>query len=211
MNNQTSLYIQLFSIFLIGACLGVLAQLIRQLPDPLTTLGASTGPWLMSGFFLAAIVSKKYKKNWKAMILGTGAIYIYLISWLFFYHLLFVLQENLPIGAGWREAAPWLVATVLVSPILGVTAAMLHRPGILGDICLAAPISWSLPVAIGDLGQNWLSDLAVVIPVTILIVLLIRMVITERCVHVFTLLMTAIVLSSLAVFLYPIFRSQILS
>ena len=65
-NHQASLSILLFSVFLIGACLGVLAQLIRQLPDPLTTLGASTGPWLMSGFFLVAIASKRVKKNWKA-------------------------------------------------------------------------------------------------------------------------------------------------
>lgn len=204
-----SLSILLFSIFLTSACLGILAQLIRQVPDPLMTLGASTIPWVTASYLLATFASKGLKSLRKAIVIGIVTTYIYLITWLFFYHLLFVLQENLSIEAGWRQIAPWLVAALLISPILGIVAAMTHKPGILGDMCLAVPIAWSLPEAFENLKDGWLDTLAIAIPIVVLVTLLIYIVKTERQVHVITLLAAVVILGLLAIVLYPTARGLI--
>ncbi|KQL54165.1 hypothetical protein AN964_12105 [Heyndrickxia shackletonii] len=199
---RTSLPTLLFIVFLIGACLGVFAQLIWQLPDPLMTLGGSTAPWVMVGYFLAAFISKEEKKPRKAIVIGIISIYVYLITWLFFYYFLFILQKNLPIEAGWRQTVPWLIAALPISPVLGVIAAMTHKPGIFGDTCLVAPIAWLLPEAlkIERIGQGgWLEHSVVVIPVIVLVTLMIRMEKSGRRVYAITLLVVAIMLALLGV------------
>lgn len=197
--------------FLAGALLGVLAQFLRQAPGVLMSLGASTAPWVTVGFLLAASASRGALTPRKAIFVGTGTVAAYLLAWLVSYHLLFVLRESVPLAAGWREAVPWLVGAVPACPILGAVAALSHKPGILGDACLAAPIAWTLPEALGSLGQGWSVGSAVVIPVAVLAALLIRMAIAERRVHAITLLSAAVTLGTLAVALFPVVRSLIRS
>jgi hypothetical protein len=206
---RKSLSTLLLIVFLAGACLGVLAQLIRQMPDPLMTLGASTAPLVTAGYFLASFVSKGEKKTWKAMVAAIISMYIYLIAWLLLYHLLFILQEDLPIEDGWRQTLPWLVAVLPISPILGAMAAKTNKPGILGDTCLVAPIAWLLPETLEGLGKSWLEHSVVVIPVVVLVSLLIRIEKSGRRVNTITLLLAAIMLGLLGIALYPAVRDLI--
>lgn len=164
--------------------MGVLAQLLRQVPGSLMSLGASTAPWVTVGFLLAVSASRGAHTPRRAVFAGTGTVAAYLLMWLVSYHLLFVLRESVPLAAGWREAAPWLIAAVPACPILGAVAALSHEPGLLGDTCLAAPIAWSLPEALGSLTHGWCAELvrecvgdaaAITIPVAVLVALLIRM------------------------------------
>jgi hypothetical protein len=194
---------------LTGALLGVLAQFLRQVPGALMSLGASTAPWVMVGFILAASASRGARTLRKAIFVSTGTVVAYLLAWLVLYHLLFVLRESVPLAAGWREAVPWLVTAVPACPILGAVAALSHKPGRLGDTCLAAPIAWSLPEALGSLGQGWSGVAAIVIPVAVLFALLVRMTIVERRVRAITLLTAAVALGALGVFLFPAVRSLI--
>jgi hypothetical protein len=212
---QISLPVLLFLVLVIGACCGVLAQLIRQINGPLMTLGASTAPWITVGFLLAAFVSNKGKTPARSIIIGIVTTYFYLVMWLFFYHLLFILQENLLIEDGLWEAVPWLILALPVCPILGIIAAMVNKSGMIGDICLAIPIIWSLPEALIGIGTlkdgfiygGWLNGFVIAIPVAILVTLLIRTTIAERRVNTATLLVTVVLLGILVVGLYPTAKS----
>lgn len=197
--------------FFAGAVLGVLAQFLRQVPGMLMSLGASTAPWVTVGFLLAFSASRGVRAPYKAVLVSTGTMAAYLLAWLVSYHLLFVLRESVPLAAGWREAAPWLIAAAPACPILGAVAALSHKPGILGDACLAAPIAWTLPEALGSLKQGWSGGSAVVIPVAVLAALLIRMAVAERRVRAITLLPAAVTLGAFAVALLPAVRSLIRS
>ncbi|MBX5464515.1 MAG: hypothetical protein IRZ26_03045 [Clostridia bacterium] len=196
---------------LAGALLGVLAQFLRQVPGALMSLGASTAPWVMIGFLLAVSASRDARAPRDAILVGTGTVAAYLFAWLVLYHLLFVLRESVSFAAGWREAAPWLVAAVPASPILGAVAALSHRRGPLGDACLAAPVAWSLPEALEILREGGSDAAAVLIPVAVLAALLIRMVAGERRVRAITLLGAAATLAALTVAVFPVVRNLIRS
>ncbi|WP_067933437.1 hypothetical protein [Alicyclobacillus kakegawensis] len=172
-------------------------------------LGASTAPWVTFGFLLAVSASRGVRTPRKAIFVSTGTVAAYLLAWLVLYHLLFVLRFSLPLRDGWREAAPWLVAAVPACPILGAVAALSHKPGRLGDTCLAAPIAWTLPEALGSVGLGWSAVAAIVIPVAVFVALLIRMARAERRVHALTLLTAAVALGALGVALFPVVRSLI--
>lgn len=197
--------------FLAGVALGVVAQFLRQVPGPLMSLGASTAPWVMIGFLLAASASRGTRTPLRAILVATGTVAAYLLAWLVSYHLLFVLRESVRPAAGWREAVPWLVAAVPACPILGAIAALSHKRGLLGDVCLAAPIAWSLPEALGSLREGWADVAAIVIPVAVFAALLIRMAITERRVRAITLVPAAVTLGALALALFPVVRGLIRS
>lgn len=199
----------LVDAFMIGAILGVSAQFLRQVPGVLMSFGASTAPWVMVGFLLAVLASRGTRTPRKATLVASAIVAAYLLGWLVSYHLLFVLRESLSPAAGWREAAPWLVATVPASPILGTIAALSHRRGLIGDMCLTAPVAWSLPEAVETLREGWLAGAAVVIPVAVFAVLLIHLAISERLVRAITLLAAAIMAGAVGVALFPIAKSLI--
>jgi hypothetical protein len=165
----------------------------------------------MVGFLLAVSASRGARTTLKAILVATGTVAAYLLTWLVWYHLLFVLRENVSLADGWKEAAPWLIAAVPASPILGTLAALSHKHGLLGDVCLAAPIAWSLPEALAILKEGWLVSAAVVFPVAVFAALLIRMAADERRVRAVTLLAAAITLGTLGDALYSAVRSLIRS
>lgn len=197
--------------FLAGALLGVVAQFLRQIPGPLMSLGASTAPWVTAGFLLAVWGSRGAPAARRAILVATGTMATYLVAWLVSYHLLFVVRESVRFAAGWREAAPWLVAAIPACPMLGAIAALSHRRGLLGDACLAAPLAWSLPDVLGSLSEGWADVAAVEVPVAVFVVLLIRMAMAERPVRPITLLAAAATLGALAVALFPAVRGLIRS
>lgn len=189
---------------LAGVILGVLAQFIRQVPGALMSLGASIAPWVMVGFLLAFSASRGTRTPSKAILVATGTVAVYLLTWLVSYHLLFVLHESVSLAAGWRQAAPWLVAAVPASPILGTIAALSHKRGILGDVCLAVPIAWSLPESLKSLTEGWLVGTAIMTPVALFAAMLIHMAINERRVRAITLLATVVTVGALGIALFPV-------
>ncbi|QYR23762.1 hypothetical protein KZ483_13225 [Paenibacillus sp. sptzw28] len=191
-------------VSLTGAILGILAQFLRQVPGALMYLGASTAPWVMVGFLFAVSASRGVPTPRKAILVATGTIAAYLLAWLVSYHLLFVLRESVSLAAGWRQAAPWIVAAVPASPILGTIAALSHKRGILGDVCLAVPIAWSLPESLKSLTEGWLVGTAVITPVALFAAMLIHMAINERRVRAITLLATVVTLGALGIALFPV-------
>lgn len=194
---------------MVGAILGVAAQFLRQVPGVLMSLGAATAPWVMVGFLLAVLASRGTRTPGKAVRVASAIVAAYLFGWLVSYHLLFVLRESVSPAAGWREAAPWLAATVPASPILGTMAALSHKRGLIGDMCLAVPVAWLLPEAIETLRAGWFAGAAVVIPVAVLAVLLIRLAMNERRVRLVTLLAAAVMAGAVGVALFPIAKSLI--
>ncbi|OPY55749.1 MAG: hypothetical protein A4E55_02483 [Pelotomaculum sp. PtaU1.Bin035] len=167
-------------------------------------LGASTAPWVLVGFLLAVSTSRGAHTPRKAILVATGTVAAYLLAWLVSYHLLFVLRESVSLADGWRQTAPWLVAAVPASPILGTIAALSHKRGLLGDVCLAAPIALSLPEAIESLKEGWLIGSVVVTPVAVFAALLIHMAINERRVSTTALLAAVVMLGALGIALFPV-------
>lgn len=190
---------------LTGIILGVLAQFLRQVPGPFMYLGASTAPWVMVGFLLAVSASRGACTLRKAILAATGTVAAYLLAWLVSYHFLFVLRESVPFAAGWRQTAPWLVVAIPASPILGFIAALSHKRGLLGDVCLAVPIAGSLPEALKILKEGWLFGAAIVIPVAVFAALLIHMAMDERRVSGITLLAAIVTLGALGITLFPVY------
>ncbi|WP_209845774.1 hypothetical protein [Paenibacillus sediminis] len=140
----------------------------------------------------------------------TGAsVTAYIITWLVFYHLLFVLQESLPLIAGWREAVPWLVFAVPMCPTLGILAALSHRDGIIGDICITSPIIWLLPEALNGESPRGLSAIAIVIPVLLLFFLLLGLERAKRKVSMTIIVLALATLGTSSFFVYPIIKSII--
>jgi len=195
--------------FLIGAILGVIAQFLRQAPGALMDLGASTSPWVNAGFLLSVFASRGAHTLRKAILVSAGTVAAYLYAWLVSYHLLFMLRESISLAAGWREAAPWLVAALPASLVLGTVAAVSHKHGLLGDLCLAAPFAWSLPEVTQALKTDWLTGVTLVIPIAVLIALLIHMVKEERPLGKVAVLATALTLGIMGIALYPVARSLI--
>lgn len=76
---------------------------------------------------------------------GIGTFAAYLLAWIGSYHGLFALRESVELSEAWREAAPWLPVAAPACVLVGLAAALSHKSGLLGDVCLALPIAWSLP------------------------------------------------------------------
>jgi hypothetical protein len=191
--------------FLAGALLGLFAQFLRQIPLALMYLGGSAAPWITAGFLLSVSASRGVPTTRDAISVAAGTVATYLVAWLVSYHLLFVLRESVSMAVGWRQAAPWLVVSIPASLSLGAIAALSHKHGILGDVCLAVPIAWSLPEFIGGLKQGWLAGTAIVVPAAVFAVLLIHMIVKERQVNMIVLLVAVITLGSLGLALFPVF------
>lgn len=188
---------------LAGTVLGLLAQVLRQVPGTLMHLGASTTPWVMAGFVLAAWVSRGVRPLRRAILIATGTMAAYLLAWLVSYHLLFVIRESVSLAAGWRQTAPWLVLTVPASLVLGIIAAISHKRGLLGDLCLGVPIAGSLTEALYNLKRGW--SVGTYVPtVVVFAVLLIHVAKHERRVSGITLLAAVTTLGVLGSALFPV-------
>jgi hypothetical protein len=198
---------------LAGACLagllfGVTAQFLRQIGSPLMILGAAIAPWVSIGFLLAVWTTRSSGTLRTGSLLGAETMGAYLLAWLLSYHGLFAVRESVGLFAGWREAFPWLVVAVPACSVLGFAAALTHRSGILGDVCLALPITWSLPEVIGSLKQGWSYSLTIAIPIAALAVLPL-VTAGRRDVSVVTVVFASVMLGGVAFALAPIVLSQV--
>jgi hypothetical protein len=191
-----------------GVLFGLIAQVLRQIAGPLMDIGASTAPWVTIGFVIAVWATRK---AWPLRIAGrTGAwvMATYLFAWLIAYHGLFAVRESVGFGAAWREAAPWLVVAGPAALVLGFVAARSHRRGLLGDICLASPIAWSVPEVIHSSQQGWSAGgtVAVVIAAVALVPVILA---ARRDVRLIRVALAFVLLGGAALALSPILRAQI--
>jgi hypothetical protein len=194
--------------FLVGLLSGVTAQFVRQIVGPLMVVGAGIAPWLTIGFVLAVWATRRSRSLRNAGVLGAGTMGAYLLAWLISYHGLFALRESVGLFAAWREALPWLVAVGPVCLVLGLVAALSHKGGILGDVCLALPIAWSLPEVIESLEQGWSNSATVAIPIAALAVLPL-VTVGRRDVSPVRVVFASVMLGGVALAFVPIVLSQI--
>ena len=132
----------------------------------------------------------------------------YLLAWLLSYHGLFAVRESVEGFAAWREALPWLVIAGPVCVVLGFVAALSHKPGILGDICLALPFAWSLPEIIESLRRGWWYSATVAIPISAL-ALLPLVAAGRRDVDLVKAILASVMLGVAAFALFPIVLSHV--
>jgi hypothetical protein len=193
--------------FLIGLFVGATAQFLRQIVGPLMAVGGGIAPWVTIGFILA-IWETRGRPFRRASLLGVKTIAAYLLAWLLSYHGLFAVRESVGVFAAWREALPWLVIAGPMSVSLGLAAARSHKPGTLGDVCLALPLAWSLPEITESWQRGWWYSATVAIPIGIL-ALLPFVAAARRGVDLVKALLAAVTLGLVAVALLPLMLSYI--
>jgi hypothetical protein len=191
-----------------GVLLGLTAQVLRQILGPLMDLGAATAPWVTIGFVIAVWATRRSFSLRNAAAIGAGVMAAYLFAWLLSYHGLFAVRESVGLAAAWREAAPWLVAAGPACLVLGAIAALSHRRGLLGDVCLASPIAWSLPEIIHSSSQGWSAGAAVGVVIAV-VALLPLVVAARREVRLARVVFASVLLGCVALALAPILSSQI--
>ncbi|MBU8878294.1 hypothetical protein BGM26_04740 [Bacillus sp. FJAT-29790] len=187
---------------IVGVVFGILAQFLRQIPGALMYLGASTAPWVFVGFLLSFSTSRGVHTLRKTILIATVSILTYLVAWIVSYYLLFVVRESVTLADGWNNAAPWLFLTIPASPIIGTIAALSHKRGLLGDLSLAIPFAWSIPETIDSLSKGLMDGILFIITISLLALLLIKFVINERRINVFTMLTSIVILGLLGTALY---------
>jgi hypothetical protein len=181
----------------LGIALGLVAQILRQVPGQTMEFGAATAPWLSVGFALAV---------WAGRRRGAGRVlYGYLLAWLVAYHLLFAVGQSVAISAAAREALPWLVLAVPVCTVLAPIATRARVAGVIGDLSLALPLAWSVP----EVFENAQRGDAAVAALIALLALSPIAASQRRDIRIRTLLIGVVVLGGLAVLLGPVARGQI--
>lgn len=193
---------------LAGVLLGLVAQVLRQIVGPLMDIGAATAPWVTIGFVIAVWATRRIRPLRAAGRTGAWVTATYLFAWLVAYHSLFAVRESVGFGAAWREAAPWLVVAGPASLVLGFVAARSHARGLLGDLCLAAPIAWSAPEVIHSSQQGWSAGgtLALVIAAVALVPLVVA---ARRDVRLVRVALASVLLGGVALALSPVLLGQI--
>ena len=202
-------------VALAGVLLGISAQLLRQVDGPAMALGGATAPWLTVGFLLAMVGTRHSASTGEARGRAITTLAIYLVAWLAAYHATFSVRELIKVSEAWREAAPWFLLTGPVAVVLGVGAARSHRGGIVGDVCLALPMAWSMPEIITNLGPdqtytnsgpNWAYAVIVALPIAVLALLTIAAV-GRRDVRLLRVVLAWGLLALLGLGLLPIVRN----
>jgi len=193
---------------LAGVLCGLVAQVLRQIVGPFMDIGAATAPWVTIGFVIAVWATRKSTSPRTASAVGIGAMGAYLFAWLLAYHTLFAVRESVGLAAGWREAAPWLVVAAPACLILGWIAARSHERGILGDVCLASPIGWSVPEIVYSIRQGSSGSAAVAAAIGAL-ALLPLVLAAGRDVRLVRVAFASVTLGVLALALSPVLLGQI--
>jgi hypothetical protein len=157
----------LLTLALVGALIGAAAQLLRQGRGAVAALGASTAPWTSIGFLLAVRLVRARPFAERA-VRGGMAMGSYLVGWLVTYHGLFAVRESVGLEVGWQQARPWLAAAVPVSAGVGLVVAASREGGRISEVCLAAPIGWSLPEIVGGVDRGWAYAALVSLPAAFL-------------------------------------------
>jgi hypothetical protein len=193
-------------VALTGVVLGIGAQVLRQISGPVMALGAATAPWLTVGF-LFAVWTTRFESALRARTwLGIETMAVYLVVWLLSYHTTFAMRESVALAAGWREAAPWLVLAIPTCVVLGMGAAAANTDGVLGDVCLALPIAWSMPEIVSNVREGWSYALVVGVPTAVLALAPLSAV-AQRNIKLTRVVITCVVAGVAGVALLPIVRS----
>ena len=180
-----------------GVALGLVAQVLRQVPGQTMQFGAATAPWLSIGFALSV---------WAVRQRAPGRALIgYLLAWLVAYHLLFAWGQSVPLSAAFREALPWLVLALPVCAVLARAARFATTSGVLADLCLALPLAWSVPETLENAQRG---DAAVAAAIALLAFLPVAAS-HRRDVRILTVVIGAVVLGGLSVVVGPVVRGQI--
>ena len=193
---------------LAGVLFGLVAQVLRQIVGPLMDIGAATAPWVTIGFVIAVWATRKSSPLRNAGRTGAWVMATYLFAWLIAYHGLFAVRESVGFAAAWREAAPWLVVAGPASLVLGFVAARSHRRGLLGDLCLASPIAWSMPEVIHNAHQGWSAGGTVAVAIAA-VALVPLVVVARRDVRLVRVALASVLLGGVALALSPILLGQI--
>jgi hypothetical protein len=129
-----------------GALVGLIAQILRQLNganDAFMALGGSTAIWVAIGFLLVRqTASALPARDWIAWVSVTAAAYLF--AWLIAYNTLFGIRERLDFAQVWPQMRYWLAAVAPLCVAIGFIATESRHKDLLGDICLALPLGWSL-------------------------------------------------------------------
>jgi hypothetical protein len=129
-----------------GALTGLIAQYLRQktgADDAFMALGGSTAIWVSIGFLLARQTAGARPARDRIAWVSVAAA-AYLFAWLIAYHALLGVHDHLDFAQVWPQMRYWLVAVAPACLILGYIATESLRKDLLGDICLALPLGWSL-------------------------------------------------------------------
>jgi hypothetical protein len=170
-------------------------------------LGAATAPWLTVGFLFALWMTRGSTSLRDASWQGTATTAVYLFLWLLSYHGTFAIRESVSQAAAWRETAPWLLITGPVSVVLGVTAAVTHKRGAMGEFCLALPVAWSMPEFVANWKQGLSYAVVVALPTAALAFL--PLAVKRREVRFMRLAVACGVFAIVGLALFPIVRNQI--
>lgn len=146
-----------------GAVMGAVAQIARQIDGPLGCLGAGVAFWVTVGFLIARRAARTRGLLDGSVWAGT-VMAVYLGSWLLAYCGVFGLREPTGFGAAWLDERYFFIIAPVASAILGLIAALSVTRGWLGDMCLAAPIAWALPEVGMAISQGWQYAAVVALP-----------------------------------------------
>lgn len=129
-----------------GALTGLIAQYLRQksgADDAFMALGGSTAIWVSIGFLLARqTASARPARDRVAWVSVASAAYLF--AWLIAYHALLGHRDHLDFAQVWPQMRYWVAAVAPACLVLGYIATESLRKDLLGDICLALPLGWSL-------------------------------------------------------------------
>lgn len=144
--NRISVWLLVGGIACAGALVGLVAQILRQhkeANDAFMALGASTAVWVTIGFLLVRWAARKWPYRDRAAWASVAAA-AYLFAWLIAYHTLFGIREHLDFAQVWPQIRYWLAAVAPACLAMGFIATESLRKDLLGDICLALPLGWSI-------------------------------------------------------------------
>jgi hypothetical protein len=143
---QLSVWLAIAGLGCAGALAGLIAQYLRQklgANDAFMALGGSTAIWVTIGFLLARqTASSRPARDRIAWVSVAAAAYLF--AWLIAYHTLLGIQYHLDLAQVWPQVRYWLAAVAPACLVLGYVATESLREDLLGDICLALPLGWSL-------------------------------------------------------------------
>lgn len=153
----------------VGGVAGCIAQLLASSDEAVAPLGASTAPWVVVGFVLTHMAARRWTdRDLVPRMCVVSATYLY--GWLFAYHLLYWAIQGSPGMTVWAESRYWVAAVAPACVIIGWLAVGSLRRDVIGDVCLGAPIAWSLPEAAAAAQDGWSQVLLFMLPTLLIAV-----------------------------------------
>lgn len=141
-----SIWLAIVGLGCAGAITGLIAQHLRQkigADEAFMALGGSTAIWVSIGFLLARqTASTRPARDRVAWVSVAAAAYLF--AWLIAYHMLLGHRDHLDFAQVWPQMRYWVAAVAPACLVLGYIATESLRKDLLGDICLALPLGWSL-------------------------------------------------------------------